>query len=102
MSPEIPKIKEEWKPEPAESFGIEFGSAKILEFQQTMNSLGFRHNGSDSSDDEVVVKGQRLNGDGTEIEIRIRRGPKYKSPMELAKEEAEREEKERAQKQGKA
>lgn len=86
---EFPEDKS-WKPEPAESFLIEFG--KTAEAERAMSELGFSFRSSSPEGDEVrVYKGERQNGDGTTIEIRIKRGGNYKSPKELAETDSKKE-----------
>lgn len=85
-------IKGERKPDLAEHFLIEFGG--MDQSQRVMREFGFSYRGSSTEGDDVrVYRGERSNGDGTTIEIRVRKGDKYKTPKELADIEAEAENK---------
>jgi hypothetical protein len=80
---------EAWKPEPAESFLIEFLNVKGQETIRGLSEMGFLYSGSRrEGDDKVVITGESQNGDGTTIEITITKGADYKSPKELADLEA--------------
>jgi hypothetical protein len=83
---------QKWIPKPAETFGIDFGNARNLEITSKMLDLGFRFTRTTVESDEnvIVYHGERTNGDGTTITVRIEKGSKYKSPMELAYEENEK------------
>lgn len=75
--------QENFKPEPAESFEVDFGNTKHLEAVNTMNKMGgfvFKHGGSENG--LVYFEGSR--DDGTTIKIEIKKGEKYKSPKEIA------------------
>jgi hypothetical protein len=74
-------------PEPANSFENEFLNARGVEISQAMSRLGFIFKSSREEDGRIIYEGQRSNGDGTLMVIRIYRGEQYKSPMELASEE---------------
>ncbi len=66
--------EKEWKPEPPESFAIEFLNTRIV--QDRFPEMGFRFQSGNCSDDqsEVILKGARTNDDGTTIEIKIKKG----------------------------
>jgi hypothetical protein len=84
------KNEEAWKPEPAESFLIDFLNAQGPEAIRGLSEMGFRFlEAKHEGEDKVVIIGERQNGDGTKIEVTITRGEKYKSPKELADLEAE-------------
>ena len=73
----------EWKPEPAESFQVEFSSGMALKVQKAMNQLGFvfRRSGPEEGGQRVAFEGERH--DGTKVIITFEKGPNYKSPREL-------------------
>ncbi len=77
---------EGWRPEPPESFAIEFLNG---DHTRAMSEMGFRftHSRAEGENNVVVFEGERANGDGTKIEIRITKGGNYKSPKELMGEE---------------
>ena len=80
---------EAWKPEPAESFLIEFLNTKGQETIRGLSEMGFRYLGArHEEEDKVVITGERRNEDGTTIEVVITKGQNYKSPKELADLEA--------------
>jgi len=80
---------EAWKPEPAESFLIEFLNSKGQETIRGLSEMGFRFlSAKHEGEDKVVITGERQNEDGTTIEVVITKGPNYKSPKELADLEA--------------
>ncbi len=72
-------------PKPAESFQAEFLNEKGLDIQKGMSGIGFsfRRSGPEGND-AVTFEGERQTGDGTTIQITIKRGADYKSPAELA------------------
>jgi len=77
---------EQFQPEPAESFGIEFLNTKHNEVQSAMRGIGnfdFQLSAPDG-DNKVYFEGQRQ--DGTKIRIEITKGDVYKSPAEIAME----------------
>lgn len=82
---------QEWQPKPAESFQVEFGSAKLMEVTNTMSKLGFLfRRGIPENDEKVTFEGER--SDGTKILITFEKGENYKSPKELADQVKVREE----------
>jgi len=84
--------KEEWKPEPAESFEIEFLNAKSKEVRNAMLDIGgfiFRSSGPEG-ENSVYFEGER--DDGSKIRIVIEKGQNYKSPKEIADEAVKEEE----------
>lgn len=83
--------KKEWESEPAESFGIEFLNTKYEEIRSAMLGIGdfiFKRSGQEG-ENSVYFEGER--SDGTKIRIVIDKGKNYKSPKEIAEEEAARE-----------
>ena len=85
--------KKEWKKEPAESFEIEFLNTKFEEVKNAMLGIGnfvFRSSGPEG-ENSVYFEGER--NDGTKIRIVVEKGQDYKSPKEIADEEATEEEK---------
>ena len=85
--------EKEWKPEPAESFEIEFLNTKTEEVRKAMLEIGdfvFKRSGQEG-ENSVYFEGER--NDGTKIKIVIEKGSAYKSPKEIADEEAFKEEK---------
>ncbi len=80
--------KEKWKPEPAETFEIEFLNTEMERVRKDMADLGFSFIRSGQEENgKVYFKGERE--DGTTIRIIIEKGESYKSPAELDKEQAE-------------
>ena len=83
--------KEEWHPEPPESFDIEFLTANSTAISHAMSDMGFGFERGGPVQEGVVHHiGKRRNGDGTTIEIIITMGKDYKSPKEIAALEAEK------------
>ena len=88
------KAEQEHKPEPAESFEIEFLSANLAEREKALSDLGFRYRGGGPvGEGKVRYFGERVNGDGTQIEVIITKGKDYKTPKELAEQEEEKKNK---------
>lgn len=73
-------------PNLAESFGVEFltNGENIKDAMREMGNFSFRRSGL-AEDGSVYFEGER--GDGTEIEITIKKGEHYKSPAEIEKEQ---------------
>ena len=78
--------KEEWHPSPAESFEIDFMTSQGQEITKAMGDMGFRFQRGEPDTGIVRYHGNRNNGDGTTVEIIIRKGKDYKSPKEIAEE----------------
>ena len=83
------------------SFLAEFNAFKSKEVSHAMVELGFRFCSSrpDVTDfskvqegRKVTYEGERANGDGTKITIIFEKGAQYKSPQEIADEEAVKKE----------
>jgi hypothetical protein len=83
--------EKEFVPEPAESFEIEYMNARGLEVQGAMLKMNFRFTEAKSEGDKVIIKGLSASGDGTTLEMIIKKGEGYKSPKEIADERAEQE-----------
>lgn len=84
--------EKEWKPEPAESFEIEFLNTKSREVKSAMLEIGsfvFRSSGEEG-ENSVYFEGER--NDGTKIKIVVEKGNDYKSPKEIVDEEIAKEE----------
>lgn len=80
----------EWHPEPAESFAIDYGSREDI--RKGMPSIGFREIARNTVNEEtVIIHGVSVTGDGTTIEMTVRKGDNYKSPKELAAADAEKQ-----------
>jgi hypothetical protein len=80
---------ENWKPEPAESFEIDFLNTKHIEATNAMSKLGgFIFNRGSSQDGLVYFEGQR--SDGTTIKIEFKKGENYKTPKEISDQMAEK------------
>jgi hypothetical protein len=83
--------KEEWKPEPAESFEIEFlNTGRIT---QHLIDMGFVFVSSRPEGNKVIVEGKSTAHDGTKIEIIVTKGEDYRSPKEREEERAAKEQK---------
>ena len=81
------ETRRELKPEPAESFEMEFLNEKSEQIKNAMADIGgfvFRSGGSESG--SGYFEGERR--DGTKIRIIIEKGAGYKSPKEVAEEKA--------------
>lgn len=83
--------KKEWETEPAESFEIEFLNTKSEEVRDAMLGIGnfVFSNGGSKGENSVYFEGER--NDGTKIRIVVEKGQDYKSPREIANEEATKE-----------
>jgi len=84
--------EKEWKLGPAESFEIDFLNTKPEEIKGAMSGIGgfvFRRSGQEG-ENSVYFEGER--NDGTKIKIVVEKGNDYKSPKEIADEEAVKEE----------
>lgn len=81
----------EIKPELAQSFGVEFGNGLNVEIKNFMSGLGFQFRRAESNDTQVTYVFERRNGDGTSIELVVKKGENYKSPAQIQLELAETE-----------
>lgn len=80
------KFQENCKPEPAESFQIDFLNSRKTGIENAMYEMGgfkFRSSGP-LGDDSVYYEGEA--SDGTKIRLEIKKGQNYKSPKELVDE----------------
>ena len=84
-----PNSEKEWKPDPPESFEIEFTSPNRI--GDGLLKAGFQFTAArPAGENKIIVEGKSTSGDGTKIEVVITKGDGYKSPKELAEESAKR------------
>ena len=77
----------DWEPRLPESFVADFKNARFEDIRDGLSTMGFRFQRSLVEGDDqgiIVIEGESREGDGTKIEVRITKGPDYKSPAEKA------------------